>query len=256
MNSKERIRAVLSHQIPDRLPSTMQCVETTWENLHKHLNMTTNDEVMDYLDIDTRIMDIPPYIGPELPTYVNDEGETVHTHPFGYEYINKWNGVEYNAHFISTPYQDVKCIEDIETYEGWINPDLFEYDAVREFCDKHTDKAIRIGWPGPYQVFTLLYGTQEFYIKMIEEPELIKAMLNKYCDTVLEMYERMYVASGDRIDIIRCCDDYGTQNGLLIGPQMWKEFFEENTKKICGTSSQTQLLLHAAFLRGYQRNNT
>ena len=231
MNSKQRIRAVLSHQKPDRLPSTMQCVDTTWEKLRKHLNVNTNDEVMEQLDIDTRIMDIPPYIGPDLPSYVNEHGETVYTHPFGYEYINKWNGVEYNSLIVSTPYDVVKTMADSETFDGWINPDMFDYDAVRKFCDLHQDKAIRIGWPGPYQVFTLLYDTQEFYIKMIENPDLIKAMLNKYCDTVLEMYERMFIASDDRIDILRCCDDYGTQSSLLIGPEMWEEFFAENTKR-------------------------
>lgn len=35
----------------------------------------------------------------------------------------------------------------------------------------------------------------------------------------------------DRIDIIRVCDDYGSQMTTLFSPDMWDEFFAENTKR-------------------------
>ena len=35
----------------------------------------------------------------------------------------------------------------------------------------------------------------------------------------------------DRIDILRCCDDYGTQRGMLFNPAMWDDFFAENTRR-------------------------
>ena len=231
MTSKERVRAAFEHKNTDRVPSTMRCVDTAWEKLRAHLKVESNEEVIDILEIDTRMMDIPPYIGPEKAPYVNKEGETVYTHPFGYEYINKWNGVEYNWHIISTPYDVIKTVDDFEKFDGWVNPDHFDYMAVKEFCDKNEDKAIRIGWPGPYQVFTLLYSAEEFYIMMIDQPELAKAMLDKYCDQSLEMYERMLSASGDRIDILQCSDDYGSQISTLFSPAMWDDFFAANTKR-------------------------
>ena len=96
MTSKERICAAIMHQTPDRVPSTMQCVDTAWEKLIKYFGVKTADEVQDILDIDTRIMDLPPYIGPEKPPFINADGDMEYTHPLGYRYINKWNGVEYN----------------------------------------------------------------------------------------------------------------------------------------------------------------
>lgn len=231
MTSKERIRAALEHRQPDRVPSTMQCVDTAWEKLRAYFKVETNEDVMDKLDIDTRIMDFPPYIGPAHPDYVNEKGETVYTHPFGYEYIEKWNGVEYNWHITKMPYTSIETMADFETFDGWVNPDHYDYDAVKRYCDRFPDKAIRIGWPGPYQVFTLMYDAEMFYINMIEEPELILAMLDRYCDASLELYERMFQASGDRIDILRCADDYGTQRGMLFGSQMWDKFFARNTRR-------------------------
>ncbi len=238
MTSKERIRAALSHRQTDKVPSTMQCVDTAWEKLRSHFGVQTNEEVMGLLDIDTRIMDLPPYIGPPHPDTVNSKGETVHTHPFGYEYIEKWNGVEYNWHITDKPYNKMKTMDDFNAFDGWVDPDMYDYAAVRKFCDTYPDKAIRIGWPGPYQVFTLMYDQEEFYVRMIEDPELIKAMLNRYCDSSLEVYERMFRASDDRIDILRCCDDYGTQRGMLFNPAMWDDFFAENTRRFAALAHQ------------------
>ncbi|MDD3338628.1 MAG: uroporphyrinogen decarboxylase family protein [Lachnospiraceae bacterium] len=232
MTSKERVRAAVAHKTPDRVPATMQCVETAWDKLKKHFQVTTNDEVMDILEIDTRIMDLPPYIGPERPDFKNKDGEIVHTHPFGQQYIEKWNGVEYNWHTIRRPLEDVDSMEKLLAFRDWPNPDHFDYEAVKRFCDDHTDKAIRIGWPGPYQVFLEMYPAEEFYCLMVDEPDLVKAMLRRYSECYMEIYERMFEAGDGAIDLIRPCDDYGTQISLLFGPDMWDEYFAENTKKL------------------------
>lgn len=231
MTSKERVRAALQHREPDRVPSTMQCVDTAWEKLRAYFGDETNEDVMARLDIDTRILSIPPYIGPPHPDYVNGKGETVHTHPFGYEYIDMWNGVEFNWHITKMPYSPIRTMADFEEFDGWVNPDHYDYDAVTQFCDRFPDHAIRIGWPGPYQVFTLMYDQEMFYINMIEAPELVIAMLDRYCDASLELYERMFQASGDRVDILCCSDDYGTQRGMLLSPKMWDRFFARNTRR-------------------------
>lgn len=232
MNSKERVRTAIQHKQPDRVASTMQCVDTAWEKLKKYYRVETNDEVMDILYIDTRIMDFPPYIGPERPDFINAKGETVHTHPFGHQYVNKWNGIEYNWHTIHRPLQHIGTLQELKNFKDWPNPDHFDYEAVKRFCDKHKNKAIRIGWPGPYQVFLEMYPAEEFYMLMADDPDLVKAMLNRYSEFYLEMYERMFIAADGAIDILRTADDYGTQISLLFSPQMWEEYFAENTKKV------------------------
>lgn len=232
MNSKERVRTAIQHKQPDKVPSTMQCVDTAWEKLRKHFQVETNDDVMERLDIDTRIMDFPPYIGPERPDFTNEKGEIVHTHPFGYHYVDKWNGIEYNWHTIYRPLKHVETLEQLNKFSDWPDPDHFDYEAVKKFCDRHKDKAIRIGWPGPYQVFLELFPAEEFYMLMADEPDLVKAMLNRFSEFYLEMYERMFIAADGQIDMLRTADDYGTQISLLFSPTMWDEYFAENTKKV------------------------
>ena len=231
MTSKERIRAAFAHKDTDRVPTNMHCVDTAWENMRKYLNVQTDEEVMEHFDIDIRILELPPYIGPAVEPFQNEKGETVLTHPFGYQYINKWNGVEYNWHIISHPFAAVQSMEDLERFDGWFNPDHYDYSAVTDFVRRYPDKAIRIGWPGPYQVFSLLYNTEEFYVNMYEEPELLKAMLDRYCESCYQIYDRMFEAGNGQIDFLYVCDDYGTQLDSLFSPKMWDEFFSENTRK-------------------------
>ena len=75
MNSKERVRRAFQHQKVDRVPSTMWCVETEWEKLKKYFQEEDIYKIMEILDIDTRIMWLPPYIGPELPVLTRSTGE-------------------------------------------------------------------------------------------------------------------------------------------------------------------------------------
>lgn len=232
MTSKERVRTAIARKTPDRVPATMQCVETAWEKLKKAFQTDDTDAIMERLDIDTRIMALPPYKGQELPTFQRADGETVYTHPFGYRYINKWNGVEYNAHTVQFPLQGVRTMEELEKFCQWPSPEDYDYEAVKRFCDRHRDKAVRIGWPGPYQVFTYFCPVEEFYLLMAEEPELVEAMLNRYSQFYLELYERMLEAGDGAIDILCCCDDYGTQKSLLFSPDMWDTYFAGNTRKL------------------------
>ncbi len=232
MTSKERVRAAIQRKEPDRVPASMQCVETAWENLKKAFGTEDTDRIMEQLEIDIRIMDLPPYKGPELPVFRHSGGETEYTHPFGYRYINKWNGVEYNMHVVHFPLKGIETADQLNRYFQWPNPDHYDYEAVKRFCDKHSDRALRIGWPGPYQAFTYLYPAEDFYLQMAEEPELVHAMLDRFAQFYLELYERMLEAGDGAIDILRCCDDYGTQKSLLFSPAMWDEFFAENTRKL------------------------
>jgi len=52
MTSKERVRAAIQHQTPDRVPCFMKCVAEAAEKLQKHLGLESYDAVLDHLNID------------------------------------------------------------------------------------------------------------------------------------------------------------------------------------------------------------
>ena len=118
------------------------------------------------------------------------------------------------------------------------DPDWFDYNTIREQCDKYPDKAIITGHEGPFQIVTFLMEMEQFFVLMLEEPETAHCILDRMLEFELEYYRRILEAGEGRIDIIRPHDDYGTQISLLFSVEMWREFFRENTKKLTALAHQ------------------
>ena len=129
------------------------------------------------------------------------------------------------------PLEGVDTIEKLDAYK-FPDPDWFDYSAVKETCERYPDKAIIMGHEGPFQVVTFIMKMDEFFMLMVDEPEVAKAILNRMVDFELEYYRRCFEAAQGKIDILRPHDDYGTQISMLFSIPMWREFFEENTRKL------------------------
>jgi uroporphyrinogen decarboxylase len=208
----------------------MECVETCWQNLMKHYGKSTPSEVQEHFKIDIRSIDAP-YIGPELKSRLNSKGQLEMQHPYGYWYIHAWNGVEFNDITTHHPLDAINTLEGLKNYE-WPNPDYFDYESIKRQCDANKDKAIQIGWPGAYQLVTFLRSAEKLYMDMALEPEFSQMIFDKFVDFEMEYYQRMFEAADGQIDIIRPCDDYGTQSSLLFSVEMWRDFFEKNTRRL------------------------
>ena len=230
MNSKERVRLAIQHETPDYVPAYMDCVPEIWEKLMKKYKVDSIEAVQNHFLIDIRTVGVP-YIGPELGKRKNAKGETEYQSDFGYWYKKVWNGVEYNVVTTEYPVDSIDTIEGLANF-NWPNPDNYNYEAIKYACEKNKGKAIQIGWPGPYQVITYFRNAEKFYMDMALEPDYTKAMLKHYMDFVLEHYERMFIAADGQIDLLKTCDDYGTQCSMLFSVDMWREYFKENTKKL------------------------
>lgn len=122
-------------------------------------------------------------------------------------------------------------MEDLEKYT-FPNPDWFDYSPITEICEKYPDKAVVIGHPGPFQMATNLLSMDQLFILMIDEPEIAQAIFKGMNEFEMEYYRRAFEAGNGKVDVLRPHDDYGTQISLLFSVDMWKEYFEENTRKL------------------------
>lgn len=73
MTSKERVRAVMEHRKPDRVPAAFEAVGSVTEKLLKHYGFTDYSQLLEKYEIDI-VTAGPEYIGPELKTYLNEKG--------------------------------------------------------------------------------------------------------------------------------------------------------------------------------------
>ena len=84
MTSKERVRAVMEHRKPDRIPAAFEAVGPVTDRLLKHYGFTEYDQLLEKYEIDI-VTASPRYIGPPLKAWKNEKGEQVELSYWGYE---------------------------------------------------------------------------------------------------------------------------------------------------------------------------
>lgn len=218
------------HQKPDRIPAAFEATKGVTEKLIAHYGFSSRDELYKKFDIDI-IPAEPIYCGAPLKTYTNSEGASVVTSFWHYEETLHETAVDTYGTTTYYPLTGVESIDALNKYT-YPNPDDFDYSSITKTCEENPDKAIIIGHEGPFQMVTSLMNMEEFFILMMEEPEVAQEILNRMVAFELEYYKRCLIAGGGKVDVLRTHDDYGTQISLLFSTGMWQSFFAENTKKL------------------------
>lgn len=230
MTSKERVRAAAQHKKVDRVPAAFEAVWPVWLRLLKEYKFTKVEEVYQKYNVDTRYVN-PVYVGPKLSTYVNEAGNKVVKSFWGYEEEIYSTGKDQYAITCFYPLSGIETIEQVDSY-AWPNPGWFDYDSMLTECEQHPDKAMVMGHEGPFQVATYLMEMSEFFMLMIDAPEVAQRILDKINQFEMEYYERAFKACNGKIDILRTHDDYGTQISLMFGVDTWRAFFLKNTENL------------------------
>lgn len=230
MTSKERVRAALSFQKPDRIPAAYEAVWSVNERLMKHYGYPSMEEIYQRFDIDI-IPAGPRYIGPPDISWTDEKGRQFHKNNWGATYQVVTTAIDTYWDQVGFPLEGVETIEQLDQYK-FPTTNMYDYSAIAETARQHPDKAIIIGHEGPFQHMCELMKMDELMMLMIDEPDVAKAMFNRMVDFEMEHYQRCFDAAPGQIDILRTHDDYGTQISLLFGLDMWKEFFMENTRRL------------------------
>ena len=231
MTSKERVRAAIRHEKPDRVPAAYEAVGPVNEKLLKHYGYTNMDQLLERYQVD--IVPVGPrYIGPELKTRKNSRGELVVTSFWGHESTLHATGVDTYPVTTHFPLAGMETIDDVKKGYRFPSPDWFDYASLAEQCARYPGKALIFGHEGPFQMVTFLMDMEEFFLLMVDHPETARYILDQMVAFELEFYRRCFEAAGGRLDILRPHDDYGTQISLLFSVEMWREFFSENTRRL------------------------
>ena len=77
-----------------------------------------------------------------------------------------------------------------------------------------------------------LHGFENFLYNIAANPNLIKTLIDKVTDVYLNLNEAYFSELKGKFDVWFFGNDFGSQDGLLISPHMWHEFFYENIKQL------------------------
>lgn len=115
-----------------------------------------------------------------------------------------------------------------EDWEDWENIHIpvelldFDMEQVNAFC-KNTDKFVLGGCcPRPFEQLQFIRTTPEFYMDLVDPPAAMLKFMEKMFAFYCELMEKW--AKTD-VDALNFMDDWGSQNGLLINPKAWDQYF-------------------------------
>jgi len=107
------------------------------------------------------------------------------------------------------------------------------FPEMREFYEKNkdTDKFMHWGGLGPYECAWPVFGQVDFFMLMMDAPELVKDVITTYGDFLLDMIV-LHLQEGLRADGIWFFEDMGYRNATLFSPQIYDEILFPVHKKM------------------------
>lgn len=254
MTPKERIRAALAHQTPDRVPTALwgsyyTLNDDTYFAVLKHLGLGDplepfrremprnsnyyDDRVLDALDTDVR------YVWSRFTDLGGARMSGDRCDAWGVE----WQRMGPHITSVGAPLSGLS-VEEIEAYP-W--PDVKQYidlKFVRErtawLRNHYPDHAIgarAVNSYGPFEQASVLRGREDFYVDMITGPEVTHLIVNKVTDAIIEgqeLYIREIAPDLDFLEIPG--DDYGGVSDLMISPDHFREYFKPALARIVSSA--------------------
>jgi uroporphyrinogen decarboxylase len=238
LNSKERFDLTCQHRNPDRFPIDYQAKRDADLKIKKHFGVSTERELLDVLGCDLYHLSardisqnegfLPIYRGPELPM-----NESERTCPFGIRYQRLDYDYKLGAdEALAGPLESAESPQDILRHP-WPKPEWFDVEALTPECEENADRVIVSGfWTAIFGNAYRMHGFESFLMNLAVKPELIKTLINRLTDFYLELNERLFSTLKGKIDVFFFGNDFGSQNGLLFGREMWREFYFEKYRQI------------------------
>jgi uroporphyrinogen decarboxylase len=130
------------------------------------------------------------------------------------------------------PLKDATTIQDIEDYPGW--PDMGDPSRIAHVRGETVALAEVNQYAimaTPWLLFPLerafaMQGMDTFLLNLAIYPDFAKALLEKTAQLCKDLMGPFLDALGDNVDIIKIGDDLGTQDSLLMSPDMYREILK------------------------------
>lgn len=154
--------------------------------------------------------------------------------PFGI----KWYRGAYESKFAvdeatEAPLRNATHTSDILNHP-FPRPEDFDFSPLIQEAEKNSDRIIVGGlWTGIMGDSYRMYGFERFLMDSALNPKMIHTLIDKVTDVYLELNHSYFETLKGKLDVWFFGNDFGSQMGLIMSPQMWYEYFFHNISKLC-----------------------
>ena len=221
LTSRERVLASISHTEPDRVPAWCGASVEFWEKAKQQLNLDDEGLRVRFGDDFRRLF--ARYTGPEFPL---SEGAVYHT-VFGIERQGRGYGQPMNHPLANA------TLAEIHEYP-WPNPVWMDVSHIRAEAEQYQSRYAILGgdWSPFWHDAIDLLGMEGLYMKMYDEPEFVDAIMKHLVDYYVAVSQRIFDAAADVMDIFFIGNDFGSQTGPLLGPELFNRFMMPHLRRL------------------------
>jgi len=207
LTGRERLRTIFAGEPADRCGFWLGNPHPdSWPRLHAWFGTSSEEELRRRLHDDFR------WINPG----------SAYRHPEGKPMFDVQRGGE--ALDGGGAFADCESVEEVESF-AWPDPDHLDFSETLEQLDRAGEAYRASGfWCPFYHQLADFFGMDTYFLRMYTHPEVVHAATRRMVDFYLEANRRLYARAGDRIDGFFFGNDFGTQQGLQISPELLSTF--------------------------------
>jgi hypothetical protein len=211
MDSRERVKRTLCFDGPDRLPSQVWILP--WA-VDRHPAVV--EELQRKYPDD--IVASPSFLKTPLPVEGDRYTPGTYVDEWGCTFVNIQKGA---IGEVKTPYlADWSDVDSVRIPRERLTVDI---DEVNAFC-RNTDKFVYAGvFPRPFERLQFIRGTVNLLLDLMDRPDGLLKLMKRMHEFYLEELE---VWAKTEVDALYLMDDWGSQNQLLVAPDLWRELFK------------------------------
>ena len=247
---RQRVITALEHKKPDRIPRDLggrvsSMMQNSYKNLKKYLDFdecgyeTINgdwftveefdERVMELFDIDFRRVFLKA--SSDYKKIIKEDGTWIDELGFTRRYTGMY------GEMIDHPLRKAKDIEDIKKfkfYDAYDKARIVGLKERAEYLYNETDYAIvaagAVG--GLLETCCWFRGFDQFPVDLMINKKMAHTMLDKLTDYYIELMDAFLSIAGSYIQMVEMADDMGSQNNLLISPELYREMILPYYKRL------------------------
>ena len=242
MESYERVMGAVHHRRTDRMPIDYIATPEFHTNLKKYWGIDEDELIMQKLGSDIRRVEAR-FVGPKDMT--GAPGVTAS----GRDFLGiLWKPVRnefgtYNE-IAHSPLAQATTVKEIEDYP-WPNVDWFDFSHLKEEIALTNDVhryAIMFFAGGAFETPWYMRGMERFLMDLMECPDIAEAISHHAADFYKKRALRVIEESDGQVDIIGSGGDLGSQRGMLLSPDLWRQYIKPYSEELIRTFKDMGLL--------------
>jgi len=235
MSSRQRVLAAFAHEQPDRVPCWLGASEAFMDKVKARTGLDEEGVRVHFGD-DFRGVHAG-YMGPQFVLSPEATSRTM----FGVEHHGAGEGRP-ASHPLSNA--DFKAVCEYP----WPDPAWTDVSTIRQQAQRCDGRYAILGgdWSPFWHDAIDLFGMETLYVLMYTAPDVIEEAMRRIVDYYVAVNQRIFDAAADLIDVFFIGNDFGSQRGALLGPQLFTRYILPHLRRLIdmGHAYRLKVQLH------------